>query len=412
MAIRRPQLTEIELSHARRWRDDDGVSVREIARRLGRTHGAMQYALREGAEARGGCRKPPAITEKDGDRAVKVLDDMVKKAKGEYRVTSEMLKKEMKLKCTNRTLLANLRSRGVYFRPMRQKPLLTDADVADRKAFAEEYLNKQPKWWAEKVHMVIDVKYFKVFLGKDHRSRAAREGTWGAFRKKGQGLQPHYVRPSKGLKWNPGARGVHVLAGVGNGKVMLWQYVPALASAALFSFCSGRAKAAMPMMQRSLAPSKQLKAFLWSTWRSSQMLRSASIATEDGKKWCSQVAADMYAGPIRKALQREFPGRRSWTVLEDNDPSGFRSRAGLAAKEAAKIVSFEIPKRSPDLNVCDYALWAEVNRRMRCQEKRMAPNKRETRSAFKARLRRTALRLPETFVNPAMRQMRTQGFQI
>jgi hypothetical protein len=133
-------------------------------------------------------------------------------------------------------------------------------------------------------------------------------------------------------------------------------------------------------------------------------------AAKDGKKWCAQVAADMYKGPMKKALEREFPGRMSWTVLEDNDPSGFRSRAGLAAKKASKIVSFEIPKRSPDLNVCDYSLWAEVNRRMRLQEKRMKPNKRETRADFKARLRRTALRLPKTFVDSAMRQMRIWGF--
>ena len=30
---------------------------------------------------------------------------------------------------------------------------------------------------------------------------------------------------------------------------------------------------------------------------------------------------------------------------------------------------FEIPKRSPDLSVMDYAIWPEVNRRMRLQGK-------------------------------------------
>ena len=33
---------------------------------------------------------------------------------------------------------------------------------------------------------------------------------------------------------------------------------------------------------------------------------------------------------------------------------------------------FEIPKRSPCLNVCDYFLWAEANRRMREQEKKFS----------------------------------------
>ena len=34
----------------------------------------------------------------------------------------------------------------------------------------------------------------------------------------------------------------------------------------------------------------------------------------------------------------------------------------------AHIRTFNIPKRSPDLNVCDYALWTAVNNRMRSQE--------------------------------------------
>ena len=84
-------------------------------------------------------------------------------------------------------------------------------------------------------------------------------------------------------------------------------------------------------------------------------------------------------------------------MLEDNDPSGFRSKAGLKAKSDVGIDAFEIPKRSPQLNVCDYALWTEVERRMRRQEQRFPPTMRESRAAFMARLRRTAMRMPSTF---------------
>ena len=66
---------------------------------------------------------------------------------------------------------------------------------------------------------------------------------------------------------------------------------------------------------------------------------------------------------------------------------------------------FVIPKRSPDLNVCDYALWKEVNKRMRAQEKAWPGSKKETRKEFLARLRRTAMRLPSSFVRRAVGNM-------
>ncbi len=67
---------------------------------------------------------------------------------------------------------------------------------------------------------------------------------------------------------------------------------------------------------------------------------------------------------------------------------------------------FEIPRRSPDLNVCDYALWTEINKRMRRQEHQWAHSKVEKREQYLARLRRTAQRLPESFVRRAVGDMR------
>ena len=192
-----------------------------------------------------------------------------------------------------------------------------------------------------------------MFTTSAARRRAAREGSWGSFRTKKQGLLQQYVRPSKRLRWNPGARGVHVLAGVGNGKVLLWEYI-------------------------------------------------------DGVRWCGKVAAEMYEGPLKNALEKEYPGRSSHTILEDNDPTGFRSKAGMAAKKNISVKQLEIPKRSPQLNVCDYALWDQINRRMRNQEKRFRPDYRESRKCFLARLRRTALRLPASFINKSILNMKVR----
>ena len=64
------------------------------------------------------------------------------------------------------------------------------------------------------------------------------------------------------------------------------------------------------------------------------------------------------------------------------------------ACESAGVKTFENPKRFTSLNECDYALWTEINKMMRAQEKRMPSNKRESRAEFLKRLKRTALRLP------------------
>ena len=67
-----------------------------------------------------------------------------------------------------------------------------------------------------------------------------------------------------------------------------------------------------------------------------------------------------------------------------------------------KIFKFTIPKRPPDLNVLDYSIWAEVERRLRIQEKAWPLAKRESRAQFERRLDQTALRLPATYINDAI----------
>ena len=116
----------------------------------------------------------------------------------------------------------------------------------------------------------------------------------------------------------------------------------------------------------------------------------------------------MYKGPIATALQEHFPDSRKWTILEDNDPTGFRSKAGMKAEEKSGLTLLKIPRRSPQLNMCDYALWNEVENRMRRQEKHFAPDFRESRTCFLKRLRRTAMRLPSSFINASSMNMKVR----
>ena len=57
-------------------------------------------------------------------------------------------------------------------------------------------------------------------------------------------------------------------------------------------------------------------------------------------------------------------------------------------------------------------MWAEVNRRMRKQEANWESARRETRKAYLARLRRTAMRLPADFVNKSIGDMRKRCLRL
>ena len=125
-------------------------------------------------------------------------------------------------------------------------------------------------------------------------------------------------------------------------------------------------------------------------------------------RWNGDVAARMYEGPMRRALQRAHPRRRTFRVLEDNDPAGFKSRKGIDAKRRVGIEPFEIPRHSPQLNLCDYWLWREVNRRMRQKESNWPAGKKEGRDAYLRRLRRTALSLPAEAIQKSLAHMKVR----
>ena len=57
-------------------------------------------------------------------------------------------------------------------------------------------------------------------------------------------------------------------------------------------------------------------------------------------------------------------------MLDDNDPVGNQPKAGRAAKRVSRLSLFRIPKRSPELNVIDFAVWSEIERRIRRQGRR------------------------------------------
>ena len=343
------KMTPTEISLAKKWYVEENLSAVKIAKRLGRDPSTVSRLVVKRVPRRKQGRSP-LLSPSTIDKLEAKLEAMIQKADVTYDVTVDMLKRSTRCKASTRTILRALHKRGIYFRPLRQKPVLTPADIEEHFAFAKKYEAKTVTWWNNTVDLIIDAKWFKVLPHGDARVHAARSTTRGTYRKKGQGLSKGHTKPLASTRYNTGARSALVLAGVGHGKVLLWEYIEG--------------------------------------------------------KWGGAAASAAYRGPILNVLQAECPGRNRFTVLEDNDPSGFQSGAGVKAKKDSGIHTFAIPKRSPVLNVCDYWLWSEVNKRMRRQEKKYPHTKRETRSAFLARLRRTALRLPSSAVIAAIGDMK------
>ena len=343
------KLSSHEMQQAKQWYDN-GDSCTEIAEKLGRDRSVITRLLvKQVPRLQQG--RPAALTKGNIAFMKRKLAQLVKTADCRYTVTVAMLKKACNFKVSERCITTALHNEGIYFRKLREKPVLTAADIAARLAFARKYHLKPKSWWNKSLHAAIDGKFFKACLNDAARTRAAQRATFGAYRGKGEGLDAGYVKPKGALNYNTGARSLLILAGVGNGRMLMWHQVP-------------------------------------------------------NSRWNGKAAASMYQTSLLPALKAAYPGRKRFQILEDNDPTGFKSKKGIAAKRTARLDVLEIPRRSPDLCVLDYAIWSEINRRMRRQEQKWAKGKRETRAQFAARLRRTAMRLPKDFIAASVSDMK------
>ena len=219
-----------------------------------------------------------------------------------------------------------------------------------RREWAEAHEHRTKAQWITKPHAIIDNKSFQITANRKSREFVARRSVRGAYQKKGTGPKKWLVKPKSGTN-KAKFPSVQVTAAVIKGKIRVWNYVEG--------------------------------------------------------KWTGAEAAHMYTNVLAKALKRAFPNQRApFSAIEDNDPTGYKSRAGVDAKKKAGIIADSLPKRSPDLNVLDYALWNAINRRIRGQETKYRKAQMETAREFKDRLRKTAMSLPTSVVKAAVGSMR------
>ncbi|CAK0845543.1 unnamed protein product, partial [Prorocentrum cordatum] len=173
------------------------VTITQIALAVDRSRTAVYRAL-DISPNRGSMPRrdrPPALTKKQ--------------------VTSPVITKRARVKCPDRTLRKASAKKGVEFRRLRAKPLLTKADRRERLAFARKYKDKPTSFWLKSVHMHIDCKTFPVYVTARGRLHAATREVRGACRQRCEGLADGNVVQPKELRFNPGCKAVKIIAGVG-----------------------------------------------------------------------------------------------------------------------------------------------------------------------------------------------------
>ena len=112
-----------ERKWAKTWYSE-GKQPSEIAGLLGRDTSSITRLLcvQKPVKKQG---RPSALTKAQIDFLERKLDQMIVKADGQHTVTVEMLQKAAKIKASSRPILRALHERNIFFRKLREKPVLT-----------------------------------------------------------------------------------------------------------------------------------------------------------------------------------------------------------------------------------------------------------------------------------------------
>ena len=222
------------------------------------------------------------LTEEKFKNIEKAMDELVEKSDGMSEMTMAMILKRSRIKIGERTAFNKFHEKGIYFHKLFGRLDLSEDDKEARAEWCRNKLSRSKLQWKTMPHAIIDNKMFQIYTTDKGREYAARRGVRGVYRRRGDTQKKGTVKNKKELKF--AAPCVQVTAAVIKGRVRMFDYV-------------------------------------------------------DGT-WTGAEAAKMYKGPSAKALRAAFPDvvhnpRKKFTVIEDNDPTGYKSRKGEAAKAAA-----------------------------------------------------------------------------
>ena len=118
--------------------------------------------------------------------------------------------------------------------------------------------------------------------------------------------------------------------------------------------------------------------------------------------WNAEAAKKIYEEDVKKLFKRVCPDKKNPTIVEDNDPTGYKSGKAVAAKKHLKFKVMSLPRYSPDLNPLDFCIWENIETRML---KEGPKSGRETVEQYQARLRQTAMKTSRVLIKKAILNM-------
>ncbi|CAJ1423962.1 unnamed protein product [Effrenium voratum] len=131
----------------------DGLGVKKVAAAVGRsTDTVSKHLFRKNKTKSGRVGPKVIITENKYKQMEKAYQKLLRQAKGKE-VTVAVLKKELKLKCSLKTISRAFWAHGVHFRPLYEKPDLSPEDV-DQLATWLQGLGAEVKNFKHKVHLL------------------------------------------------------------------------------------------------------------------------------------------------------------------------------------------------------------------------------------------------------------------
>lgn len=357
-----PHLSSEELADLRGWAAE-GLVPKEIHKRHSKSRRqqrprlkalcitALRKALRgethRGGEERRGAKR------KLSQRAVQALDAkrraLVDKSAGAREVHwPEVIKKARVKPVHPTTAKRSIQQAGILVasRRNREKPHRKPEHITERYEKCGRWRFLRKAYFAEDCDIVIDNKKFEVPTTDESRTFKAKSKVRFQIRTRAEGLQSNYTKPNqKRNRRNLGGL-VNVCAGIRKDRIVLWKYLEG--------------------------------------------------------KWNGEAAANIYSGEIKKIFKRVCPGKARPTIVEDNDPTGYKSGKAVAAKRFLKFNVMALPRYSPDLNPLDFCIWADIEKRMLMGGPK---NGRENVEAYKVRLRRVAMATSKTLINRALLSM-------
>lgn len=236
----------------------------------------------------------------------------------------------------------------VAWRAPRERPQREPHHERERMDICRRWRFLPENYFTDRVDMIIDNKKFSIPTYARAVKHLRMTRVRGHLRTRSEGVKKAFTKPNqKRQKVFPGAS-INVCAAIIGGKVRVWHYLP--------------------------------------------------------RSWNGQAATDLYANVLIKALVQHRGRKPKYTVLEDNDPTGYKSNKAKAAKDRLGIEAVAFPRHSPDLNPLDFHVWHAVE-----QKALRSLRGPTTVKAYKDKLRRIALALPEADVRKAVLAMRSRA---